>query len=130
MPKRRLVVKAGPGAVVRHGQGIGFPRSPDTFEVEGDFTYEVEDIDRYLQVQVQGYGRLYTYRDPAGELSTIKVGDLVEVPFGPNDSLRTGSVTAIGRGSFTGQAKDVAHKLLRSRTYTNRVIREGRRNSR
>lgn len=95
---------------------------------EGDFDFEVEDLGTYVQVGFFGDGRRFTYRDPAGDLSTLKVDDYVEVPFGEGGT-RVGRVVEFGRGSYTGPVKDIANKLIRSVSYQGRVSR-ARRNGR
>lgn len=81
----------------------------DTVTIEGDFEFDVEDIDpnKYVQVRVAGYSRL-TYIDPSG---TLAVGDRVLVPLGYNNTESVGVVKALGCGNYDGPYKSVVARL-------------------
>lgn len=75
---------------------------------EGEFEFEVEDLDNYVQVKTGRYSRL-TYRDPSGNLA---VGDLVNVPIGWHNAPSVGEVIGLGRGGYDGYTKDVTSRLV------------------
>jgi len=77
---------------------------------EGDFDYEVEDLDSFVMVKVPNSGTLLTYRDPS---ASLRVGDPVVVPFGYNNAEKVGEVYGLGRGNYTGPTKDVRARLVR-----------------
>ena len=77
-----------PAAVKLHG-GDGV-----TYEFEGDFDFELVqepfvDVELISSLRKSG---AWTYLDPYGDLV---VGDVVKVPFGSANSLRTGRVIAV-----------------------------------
>jgi hypothetical protein len=84
---------------------------------EGEFDYDVEEIDPivYVQVDYSGVGvgmrlqPLYTYIDPTG--GNLRIGDLVEVPV--TYGTKVGIVAKLGRGNWTGECKTVAAHLIR-----------------
>jgi hypothetical protein len=83
---------------------------------EGEFEFEVEDLDPNVYVQVDyssnGIGRvspLYTYIDPTG--GDLRVGDLVEVPV--TYGTKVGRVAKLGKGDYTGPCKTVAARVVR-----------------
>jgi hypothetical protein len=84
---------------------------------EGEFDYDVEEIDPtvYVQVDYSGVGvgmrlqPLYTYIDPTS--GNLRVGDLVEVPV--TYGTKVGVVAKLGRGDWTGVCKTVAAHLIR-----------------
>jgi hypothetical protein len=91
------------------GRRLVVKRGDTTTIFEGDFTFEVEDLDTYVQVKTGGYGRL-TYRDLSG---TLAKGDHVLVPLGWQNTESVGKVVAIGRGSYKGDVKNVIARLNR-----------------
>lgn len=77
---------------------------------EGDFEFEIEDLGTYVQVQFPGTSYLYTYRDPSG---TLKVDDLVQVPYVNSYANSVGVVARLGRGNWDGPTKDITARLQR-----------------
>lgn len=95
------------------GRKLTVKQGGSTTTFEGDFEFEVEDLDAYVQVSFNGqkYGQRYTYRDPSG---TLQVGDRVIVPVGTSLTKENAAqVMALGRGSWKGHVKDVTARLTR-----------------
>lgn len=70
-----------------------------------------ESTQSALQIQmVDGSSYRWSYSDPSGR---VEVGDLVEVPFGYDNSPRIGKVVGTGRGTWTGPLKDISARLTR-----------------
>lgn len=110
MPRQRLTIRITDPMRVRLDQFYPDPSSDArTHVIEGDFEFEVEDLDTYVQVKVPGRSVTFTYRDPSG---TLAVGDRVFVPFGSSNSERFARVVALGRGLFPGPTKDVSARVL------------------
>jgi hypothetical protein len=110
---RRLSVKTRGPVYGPFGQ---FSNLGGTYDFEGDFEFEVEDLDKYVQVKFPGTSYPYTYRDPSGKL---EVGDIVKVPrvnhyaagFSNLDGIA--EVVALGRGHWDGEVKDITTRLRR-----------------
>jgi hypothetical protein len=104
---RRITIRPGKGATVN-----GLPSKSNwrggQVIVSGEFDFEVEDLEHYVQVRYERGGVRYTYRDPSGAL---EIGDLVEVPV--SYGTKVGTVMAFGHGGYTGPIKDVAARLAR-----------------
>lgn len=77
--------------------------------IAGDIEVHVEDLESYVQVEFDGGGSYYTYRDPSG---TLEVGDLVDVPT-RYDEHNVAQVKRLGRGDYTGRVADVQARFLR-----------------
>lgn len=101
MSRQRLTIK----------NAYGLPRwltGDEDLVFEGDFEFEVEDLDAYVRVSFGPYSRHYTYRDPS---RSLVVNDLVEVPTPEGPSMAR--VVSLGRGAWSGPIKDVAALLVR-----------------
>jgi hypothetical protein len=104
--KRRLTLYPGDSVRVEGRRELRVGTAPVTFE--GDFMFEVEDLETYVQVKTGSYSRL-TYRDPSG---TLAVGDFVAVPLGWKNTPHIATVIALGRGSYDGYTKDVTSRFV------------------
>lgn len=110
--RRRLTVTRKPDS---SSASWRIPAEGIVHEFEGEFEFEVEDIDPHKYVQVNysmnggAYAALYTYIDPTG--GNLLVGDLVEVPV--SYGTKVGVVAARGRGKYTGPCKTVSSRLTR-----------------
>jgi hypothetical protein len=86
-----------------------------TYSIEGNFTYDVEDLESIIRVQLDNsvsFARPagWAYRDPSNQLG---VGDRVVVPFGLGDTLHRGTVVGLGRSDgFEGPVKDAFSQLI------------------
>jgi hypothetical protein len=78
---------------------------------EGEFDFEVEEIDPtvYVRVEYVKFGMRYTYIDPTG--GTLHIGDEVEVPIPGGTKLA--KVVAYGRDEYVGPCKTVAARIVR-----------------
>jgi hypothetical protein len=107
--RRRITIKPGPGARVN-----GLPLSDKFWRgnsviVSGNFEFEVEDLDPYVQVRFQGSSALYTYLDPSGRL---RPGDIVQVPTRYAEG-NIATVEKLGRGNWSGSALKVTARLVK-----------------
>lgn len=106
---RRITVKPGRGATVNGLPGSKYWNGHSVI-VSGEFDFEVEDLDNYVQVQFPSTSYLYTYRDPSG---TLRVDDIVQVPTINSYATNIGVVARLGRGNWDGPTKDITARLQR-----------------
>jgi hypothetical protein len=106
--KQRVSLTGDSIQIVRNSRRADGARE---FVVEGDFDFDVEDLDNYVQVRISGMtgSYIWTYRDPSG---ILREGDRVIVPFGYENNERLAVVTALGRGSWGGPVKNVFARVL------------------
>jgi hypothetical protein len=110
--KRRITIT--PAGEARRGKDRPRFSLVDPYVIEGDFEFEVEELDSFVQVSLptEYAGGVYrwTYSDPSGSL---KIGDVVQVPVGHDDRPAIGTVVEHGRGFWNGETKDVTARLVR-----------------
>lgn len=87
-----------------------FSQGDDVLIAQGDFTAKAEPFNPPVRVRVAAAsGADWTYLDPGFELL---VGDFVLVPFGHDNKLVPGVVSARGDGGYSGPLKAVKDVLI------------------
>lgn len=118
--RRKLIVTSKPGRAylpfadpASDGRGWEFDLADCTYQVISvQDDWKTKAVDEYVvQVALPDATRAcYAYIDPTN--GTLKIDDLVRVPFGFSDQLVLGTVIGYGREGYCGLLKAVRYRLV------------------